>query len=251
MNRVTAFFKEKGFYLALLACIAAAALCSFWAIRTVTQQLGSGKQNEMVPGGDDLWQLPQQQVEQKVEDVPVKEPAKEPREMSGDVPQPSQAPASSSASSSGPAGGQPGSTAPAAAQDTGFVQPVSGPVAAAYSGNELVYNETLGDWRTHNGVDISCAADAAVKACRPGKVTAVYDDGLYGTTVEVSSGELLYRYCGLAAGVEVETGDEVQAGTRLGTIGRVNAEANQPTHLHFEVLKGGAWQDPMTVLRGE
>ena len=99
MNRVTAFFKEKGFYFALLACIAAAALCSFWAIRTVTQQLGSN-QNEIVPGGDDLWQLPQQQVEQKVEDVPVKEPAKEPREMSGDLPQPSQAPASSSASSS-------------------------------------------------------------------------------------------------------------------------------------------------------
>ena len=41
MNRVLAFFRGKGFYLALMACILAAALCSFWAIRTVTQQLGS------------------------------------------------------------------------------------------------------------------------------------------------------------------------------------------------------------------
>ena len=36
-------------------------------------------------------------------------------------------------------------------------QPFSGRVLNAYSGDELVYSKTLGDWRTHNGVDYACA----------------------------------------------------------------------------------------------
>ena len=28
-----------------------------------------------------------------------------------------------------------------------------GRVLNAFSGDELVYNKTLGDWRTHNGID--------------------------------------------------------------------------------------------------
>ena len=43
----------------------------------------------------------------------------------------------------------------------------------AYSGDELVYSSTLGDWRTHNGVDYACAQDAQVCAPAAGKVTAV------------------------------------------------------------------------------
>ena len=71
MNRVLAFFRGKGFYLALMACILAAALCSFWAIRTVTQQLGS--KDEVLPGGDDTWNLPGESVEQKVEETRCQE----------------------------------------------------------------------------------------------------------------------------------------------------------------------------------
>ncbi|MCI6739961.1 MAG: M23 family metallopeptidase [Bacteroidales bacterium] len=244
MNRVLAFFRGKGFYLALMACILAAALCSFWAIRTVTQQLGS--KDEVLPGGDDTWNLPGESVEQKVEDVPVTEPDG----LSGTEPQVSQAPSASSSTASSPSAAASESTEQAATPDSGFVQPVSGQVIAEYSGTELVYNETLGDWRTHNGVDISCADDASVKACCEGQVSAVYDDGLYGTIVEVTSGDMVYRYCGLAHDTDVKTGDTVKSGSRLGSIGKVNAEASLPTHLHFEVLRGGAYQDPMATLAG-
>ena len=244
MNRVYGFFKGKGFYLALLACILAAAMCSVWAIRTVTQQLG--KKNEPLPKEDLSWELPQKPVEQKVKNVPITEP--EP--VKGYTPPASQEGSSSPSTSSGQPGGQSVSTEPAAAQDSGFVQPVSGQVIAEYSGAELVYNETLGDWRTHNGADIACADDASVKACAGGEVTAIYDNGLYGVTVEVSSGDLVYRYCGLAPKPDVDTGDKVEPGTRLGGIGTVKAEADKPTHLHFEVLEGGNYRDPMEILAG-
>ena len=53
----------------------------------------------------------------------------------------------------------------------------------AYSGDELVYSSTLGDWRTHNGVDYACAQDAQVCAPAAGKVTAVDTDSRWGSVV--------------------------------------------------------------------
>ena len=43
-------------------------------------------------------------------------------------------------------------------------QPVSGRVLNSYSGDELVYSKTLGDWRTHNGVDYAASRGAEVTA---------------------------------------------------------------------------------------
>lgn len=49
--------------------------------------------------------------------------------------------------------------APAAAEAPRLiVEPLRGEVLTAFSMEELVYNQTLGDWRTHDGVDI--AADS-------------------------------------------------------------------------------------------
>ena len=45
-----------------------------------------------------------------------------------------------------------------------IVAPVLGETVAAFSVNELRYNETLGDWRTHDGVDIAAAEGEGVVA---------------------------------------------------------------------------------------
>ena len=37
-------------------------------------------------------------------------------------------------------------------------------VLNSYSGDELVYSKTLGDWRTHNGVDYAASRGAEVTA---------------------------------------------------------------------------------------
>ena len=62
----------------------------------------------------------------------------------------------------------------------------------AYSGDELVYSKTLGDWRTHNGVDYACAEGSAVSAPCSGKVTETGTDGRWSSvvTLEDASGRL-------------------------------------------------------------
>ena len=69
-------------------------------------------------------------------------------------------------------------------------QPFSGRVLNAYSGDELVYSKTLGDWRTHNGVDYACAEGSAVSAPCSGKVTETGTDGRWSSvvTLEDASG---------------------------------------------------------------
>mgnify|MGYP000287849435 CR=1 FL=1 len=94
----------------------------------------------------------------------------------------------------------------------------------AYSGDELVYSSTLGDWRTHNGVDYACAQDAQVCAPAAGKVTAVDTDSRWGSVVciEDSAGHL-WRVCG-TADPTVQTGDEVSVGQILGRAGSIPNE---------------------------
>lgn len=232
MNRIISFFKGKGFYLALALCILAAAASSFWAIRGVMQRFGPNAASGVEQEGTQQWDLPDVQVEQKVNDLP--EPSARPSQPS------------SSGSGSGGASAQDGdSGAAAAAPAPSFVQPVEGQISQVYSGDELVYNETLKDWRTHNGVDIACAEGAAVKSAVAGTVCNIYEDGMWGQIVEVEAGELTWRYAGLdASSLQVAVGDAVSAGQTLGTIGEVMAETAAGPHLHLEVLKGGNRVDP-------
>ena len=47
----------------------------------------------------------------------------------------------------------------------------------------LAYDETMSDWRTHDGIDIEAKYGTVVSAMASGTVTKVYYDDLYGTTV--------------------------------------------------------------------
>ena len=94
----------------------------------------------------------------------------------------------------------------------------------AYSGDELVYSSTLGDWRTHNGVDYACAQDAQVCAPAAGKVTAVDTDSRWGQCgVHRGQRRAPVRVCG-TAGPTVQTGDEVSVGQILGRAGSIPNE---------------------------
>lgn len=53
----------------------------------------------------------------------------------------------------------------------------------AYAMTALVYDETMADWRTHDGIDIAADYGAVVSAMASGTVTQVYHDDRYGTTV--------------------------------------------------------------------
>ena len=126
------------------------------------------------------------------------------------------------------------------------VEPLEGEVLTAFSVDRLVYSETLGDWRTHDGVDISASAGTAVLAACAGTVAGIEDDPLMGTTVTIShAGGYQTVYASLQEHPSVEIGDSVSAGQTIGTVGdTAAAEAAQGPHLHFSVTKDGDVVDP-------
>lgn len=131
-----------------------------------------------------------------------------------------------------------------------IVNPLEGEVLTAFSMDALVYNPTLGDWRTHDGVDISAAlGDSVLSACS-GTVLSVEDDPLMGTTVVIGhDGGYQTTYSNLAAPASVTAGETVSAGQIIGAVGdTAAAEAAQEPHLHFSVTKDGEAVDPNVFL---
>ena len=115
-----------------------------------------------------------------------------------------------------------------------------------YSGDELVYNKTLGDWRTHNGIDVQAEEGAAVKTAADGTVLSVTSDELMGTTVVIQhSGGYTTQYSCLQAEPPVTEGQQVAAGDIIGLVGSTAAaESSMGPHLHFSVAKDGVIIDP-------
>ena len=262
MEQIRKFLRDKGFALALLACLVAAAAAGVWAVRTVRDELDKNlsglktpDSTSTAPGIDEglstttpqedetTWEWPTEPAANSVSNVPkaassasrsASSASSAPQAGSGSVREPSALQGASSPASS--------SAAPAS------TQPVSGRVLNVYSGDELVYSSTLGDWRTHNGVDYACAQDAQVCAPAAGKVTAVDTDSRWGSVVciEDSAGHL-WRVCG-TADPTVQTGDEVSVGQILGRAGSIPNECAEETHIHLEVLQGEQYLDPAKLL---
>lgn len=260
MEQFRKFLRDKAFALVLTACLLAAAAAGVWAVRTVRNELKQDldavrSPSSTAPGIDEgintspgvageeeaEWQQQNAPAANSVANVPKADSSSGgaasssgARSGSGSVREPSALQTESLPASS--------SAAPAS------TQPVSGRVLNSYSGDELVYSKTLGDWRTHNGVDYACAQDAQVCAPAAGKVTAVDTDSRWGSVVciEDSAGHL-WRVCG-TADPTVQTGDEVSVGQILGRAGSIPNECAEETHIHLEVLQGEQYLDPAKLL---
>ena len=137
---------------------------------------------------------------------------------------------------------------PAPPTEKAFILPVEGKIYATFSGNELVYNRTLDDWRTHNGIDISAAKDSGVHAGAAGTVSDIYTDGMLGTVMEINHGNYTARYCGLNEKTFVKKGDMVTQGQSIGTVGEMMMEVSDESHLHLEVIKDKQTINPDTLL---
>lgn len=131
-----------------------------------------------------------------------------------------------------------------------FIFPVSGAVVKDYSGDNLVYSETLKDWRTHNGIDFYAEEGTDVLAVADGTVEAITDNGMFGRTVIIlHNGGVRSIYSNLAEGTEVAIGDNVTKGTPVGKVGSTAAaEALEKPHLHFEISLNEETADPHNYL---
>ncbi|MBR4889202.1 MAG: M23 family metallopeptidase [Clostridia bacterium] len=128
-----------------------------------------------------------------------------------------------------------------------FLPPVLGKTQLPYSGDTLVYNETMRDWRTHPGCDIACEEGESVTACANGRVKQIYTHPHWGNVVEVEHGDYTLRYCGVSEDVLVQTGEIVRQGQVLALVTAVPCEATYAPHLHLEAECGGEPVDPMEL----
>ena len=126
------------------------------------------------------------------------------------------------------------------------VSPLDGTTVTVFSMTELMYDETMADWRTHNGVDIQAGEGDAVKTAAAGTVQIVSDDGLMGTTVVISHDDgYTTQYSSLQTEPPVEVGQTVHAGDVIGYVGSTAAaESSMGPHLHFSVSRNGEIIDP-------
>ena len=136
-----------------------------------------------------------------------------------------------------------------------FKDPKTMPIADCtvinpYSGGELVKSETLGVWKTHDGVDLAADLGTAVSAIMKGTATDVRDDPLWGICVTIDHGnEVIGHYCGLDESVTVKTGQDVSMGEIIGKVGNTaDAECKLAPHLHLAVTVSGAYTDPIKFI---
>lgn len=130
------------------------------------------------------------------------------------------------------------------------VMPINGEILNPFSNGELVKSETLGVWKTHDGVDIKGDLGAQVKAMNKGKVTKVWEDPLMGYSVTIDHGNgIIGYYCNLSKEMNVSEGDQVNAGEVIGAIGdTAESEIAELSHLHFALKKNGSWIDPIEFI---
>lgn len=128
-----------------------------------------------------------------------------------------------------------------------YKYPCEETIIAGYT-EELVKNDTMGDYRSHTAIDFKCAQGGKVVAINDGLVLSVENDNLLGKVVEIDhGGKLVAKYCGLNT-VNVSEGDYVTIGQTLGTLGTVPFELNSESHLHFETTLDGKKVNPLDVM---
>lgn len=130
------------------------------------------------------------------------------------------------------------------------ISPLDGTTVTVFSMTELLYDETMADWRTHEGLDIQAAEGDAVKTAAAGEVTSVTRDELMGTTVCIAhSGGYVTRYSSLQENPPISQGQQLKAGDIVGYVGTAAAEASMGPHLHFAVEKDGVLIDPQEYVK--
>ena len=189
-ERLRAMFAGRGYYIAIALCLVAAGTIGYFALR---ERPVTVEQTDTPPVLDIQPVTPTQPVVKPapvvipdpVEEVEITEPA----EL---LPQ--------------------------------VVSPLDGTTVTVFSMTELLYDPTMADWRTHDGIDVQADEGAAVKTAAAGTVQSVTDDELMGTTVVIQhEGGYATQYSSLQENTPVAQGQAVTAGEVIGYVGSTSA----------------------------
>ncbi len=131
-----------------------------------------------------------------------------------------------------------------------YTWPVQGAILRDFSVDVLLPDNTMGDWRTHDGLDIASSLGTSVLAPSDGTVTAIYEDDLMGTTLVIDHGHaVVSTLCNLSPVVVVKVGDAVTTGMVVGAVGEtaISESAMEP-HLHISMTVDGVSVNPIDYL---
>ena len=133
-----------------------------------------------------------------------------------------------------------------------YIMPVeNGEITAVFSIEVPVYSQTLGDWRIHDGIDISAPLGAEVVAVNDGIVESIECHDLYGVTVVLKHTDgKKTTYSNLEDSVELEEGQVISQGDIVGKIGETAVfEIADGPHLHLEMSQNGKKIDPAKIIK--
>ncbi len=236
LEQLGEFLLGKGFYIVLILCVAAIGISGYMMVRSAadagqTDEPVSGQPTIVLPDSSiplpsgilGTEETPVSGVEDEVE---LQQAAGEP-----DLTEGTQAPADT-------------------AKEVVYTWPVKGTVLRPFSVETLSYDVTMGDWRTHGGVDIAAELGWNVIAAGEGQVAEVYEDAMMGVTVVVEQPDgVVTTYSNLAPDPAVAVGDQVDTGTIIGQVGEsAMAECDLAPHLHLEMAANGEQTDPLLYL---
>ncbi len=232
--RFTNGIQGKGFAAALALSLCAVGISTYAAYSGAVSTAGRTPEPEKYEDNVFVFTQPAETVNAEVFDIPKDEPVTQ-----------------TEAQTTAP------DAEPALADEAGlfFKDPKTMPIAECtvinpYSGGELVKSETLGVWKTHDGVDLAADPGTAVSAIMKGTVTEVKNDPLWGICVTIDHGDsVIAHYCGLDQNVTVKEGQQVSMGEIIGKVGNsADAECKLAPHLHLGVTVAGAWTDPIKFI---
>ena len=212
-DKSRSFFGGRGFYIALVLCLAAIGVAGYFVLVQQAKVAEEGK-DKPVARQEEVEDVQRAQMPE-ADPEPVQETL-EPEEL---LPQ--------------------------------VCSPLDGTTVTVFSMTELMYDETMADWRTHDGVDIRAEEGDAVKTAAAGTVKEVRYDDLMGVTVVISHADgYETQYSSLQQEPPVEQGKTVEAGDIIGLVGSTAAaEGDVGPHLHFSVSKDGRVVDPQEYVK--
>ncbi len=135
-------------------------------------------------------------------------------------------------------------------EEVEYNMPLTGELQKEFSVDELLWDDTMQDWRTHNGIDIASDVGAEVDTAGAGVVIDSYEDATYGFVVKVQHADgIVTIYKNLEKTV-VEKDDILDKGQMIGTVGNKGAfELAQKPHLHFEVIAEDKNINPLDLIK--
>lgn len=102
--------------------------------------------------------------------------------------------------------------------------------------------------KMHKGIDIAGPASLTIKAADNGVVVfAGWDNGGYGNKIIIDHQDGYRTVYAHLSSISVHTGQNVEKGSAIGVMGETGDATG--VHLHFEVYKNGALQNPSMYVR--